>query len=70
MPTTANSDSARIWMTAKSTDVSRPQTALPRRAAGPGRGRSAGRRAAMVAIAQASAAKARLTNRLQAKVVA
>jgi hypothetical protein len=40
-----------IWSTAKSTDVSRPHTALPIRDAGPRRGRATGRRAATVAIA-------------------
>ncbi len=40
-----------IWTTAKSTDVSRPQTAFPSRVAGPGRGRAAAWRAAMVAMA-------------------
>ena len=38
-------------MTAKSTEVSRPQTALAIRAGMPGAGRAAGRRAAMVAMA-------------------
>lgn len=56
MPTTANSARTMIWRTAKSTEVSRPQMALPSRAAGPGTGRAAGRRAARVAIAQALAA--------------
>src|SRR4051794_40215589 len=51
MPTTANRLSTMIWRTAKSTEVSRPQTALPRRGAGPWIGRAAAWRAAMVAMA-------------------
>ncbi len=39
-----------IWRTAKSTDVSRPQTALPSRVAGPGRGRAVAWRAAIEAM--------------------
>jgi hypothetical protein len=50
MPTSANSARTMIWRTAKSTDVSRPQMALPMRATGPGAGRAADRPAAMLAI--------------------
>ncbi len=38
-----------IWTTAKSTEVSRPQTAVPSRANGPGAGRAA-LRTAIVAM--------------------
>jgi hypothetical protein len=51
MPTTASSARTLIWSTAKSTDVSRSHVAFAMRLARPGAGRSAGRRAAMVAMA-------------------
>ena len=40
MPMTASTASTMIWTTAKSTEVSRPQTALPIRVGRPGAGRS------------------------------
>jgi hypothetical protein len=39
-----------IWTTAKSTEVSSPQIALPMRVASPGTGRAAGRPAASVVM--------------------
>jgi hypothetical protein len=55
MPTTANRLRTMICRTAKLTEVSSPQTALPSRLIGPGTGRAAALGAAIVAMGRSYA---------------